>query len=375
MQEGTVLSSEAGEIRRKSVAPLDLTHANASSTAPPPTPGAALKTAVPIADLDSVSYPSSIQSPRPDLNAGAEPGKYRYDRDFLLQFMDICRERPEQLPSLEAIGMAEADGSAFTPGQSARLGNAARRISGPVPQIGGRSMANVPRAGMPMPAMGTFGKLGSGAALTSEQRFAQSTAAAGFGQAFPGVGRPASGRQMSMGGMGLPGGGSGRVGSQRGSKRRGGGGNAAPSYGTPPMGSSDGFASLQTTENAWSAGIQSNNKQPVDPTAPEIVNRKVKALLNKLTMENFDSISNQILDWANKSEQETDGRILRQVIALIFEKATDEAAWSEMYALLCRKVILPHYNLSFVESACSSQLLLASRTSQPKRDGYELVWA
>ena len=91
---------------------------------------------------------------------------------------------------------------------------------------------------------------------------------------------------------------------------------------------------LATTENAWTPG------QPkiLDPNSPELVQRKVKALLNKLTMEKFDSISDQILEWANKSEQESDGRILRQVIALVFEKATDEAAWSSMYALLCRKV-------------------------------------
>ena len=73
--------------------------------------------------------------------------------------------------------------------------------------------------------------------------------------------------------------------------------------------------------------------------SPELVQRKVKALLNKLTLEKFDSISDQILAWADKSVNETDGRILRQVIALIFEKATDEANFSEMYARLCRKLM------------------------------------
>ncbi|KZV97948.1 ARM repeat-containing protein [Exidia glandulosa HHB12029] len=71
----------------------------------------------------------------------------------------------------------------------------------------------------------------------------------------------------------------------------------------------------------------------------KVVERKVKGLLNKLTMERFDSISDQIIDWANKSEKEKDGRTLIQVIRLVFEKATDEAAWSEMYARLCRKMM------------------------------------
>jgi translation initiation factor 4G len=78
---------------------------------------------------------------------------------------------------------------------------------------------------------------------------------------------------------------------------------------------------------------------PLDPDSPEIVDRKVKGLLNKLTMEKFDSISDQIIAWANKSEKEKDGRTLIQVIRLVFEKATDEATWSEMYARLCRKMM------------------------------------
>lgn len=42
---------------------------------------------------------------------------------------------------------------------------------------------------------------------------------------------------------------------------------------------------------------------------------------------------------ANRSEKEKDGRTLIQVIRLVFEKATDEANWSEMYARLCRKMM------------------------------------
>jgi translation initiation factor 4G len=56
-------------------------------------------------------------------------------------------------------------------------------------------------------------------------------------------------------------------------------------------------------------------------------------------MERFDSISDQIIQWANKSMNEKDGRTLIQVVRLTFEKAVDEAAWSEMYARLCRKMM------------------------------------
>ncbi|KAG8931426.1 hypothetical protein FRC02_002760, partial [Tulasnella sp. 418] len=63
------------------------------------------------------------------------------------------------------------------------------------------------------------------------------------------------------------------------------------------------------------------------PNSPELVDRKVTALLNKLNRESFESISNQIIAWANKSEKEKDGRTLIQVIRLVFEKATDEPFW------------------------------------------------
>ncbi|KAH6913517.1 armadillo-type protein [Coprinopsis sp. MPI-PUGE-AT-0042] len=75
------------------------------------------------------------------------------------------------------------------------------------------------------------------------------------------------------------------------------------------------------------------------PNSPNVVERKVTGLLNKLTMENFGSISDQIIAWANKSEKEQKGRTLIQVIRLVFNKATDEAIWSETYARLCRKIM------------------------------------
>jgi translation initiation factor 4G len=60
---------------------------------------------------------------------------------------------------------------------------------------------------------------------------------------------------------------------------------------------------LQVTENRW------DRKAIQD--SPELVERtKVKGLLNKLTMEKFASISDQIIAWANKSEKEKDGQTL-----------------------------------------------------------------
>ncbi|KAL1840883.1 hypothetical protein VTK73DRAFT_3644 [Phialemonium thermophilum] len=72
---------------------------------------------------------------------------------------------------------------------------------------------------------------------------------------------------------------------------------------------------------------------------PEMVQRKVKAALNKMTPDNFDKISDQILAIAGQSKNEQDGRTLRQVIQLTFEKATDEAHWASMYAKFCKRML------------------------------------
>ncbi|KAK7037699.1 hypothetical protein VNI00_010925 [Paramarasmius palmivorus] len=92
---------------------------------------------------------------------------------------------------------------------------------------------------------------------------------------------------------------------------------------------------LKVTANRWDRKYHN----AVDADSPELVEQKVRALLNKITMEKFDSISDQIIVWANMSENEKDGRTLVQVIRLIFGKATDEANFSEMYARLCRKMM------------------------------------
>ncbi|PIL33521.1 hypothetical protein GSI_04144 [Ganoderma sinense ZZ0214-1] len=96
---------------------------------------------------------------------------------------------------------------------------------------------------------------------------------------------------------------------------------------------------LEVSPNRWRPMSLVKKRRPVDSRSPVVVDGKVRALLNKLTMERFDSISDQIIWWANRSEKEKDGRTLIQVIRLVFEKATDEAMWSEMYARLCRKMM------------------------------------
>ncbi|TKY88754.1 hypothetical protein EX895_002385 [Sporisorium graminicola] len=343
---GIKLDSEALEKKKK--VSTEPTGAAASQHAPKAESSASgastsLTSAKFIDNFSKVSYPTNINSPKSELNESAEPGKFRYDRDFLLQFMNVYTEKPIDLPSLASIGM-ESGGM----GASSRLNRRASAM-GP-PAAPGRAQ------GLGISGSSSFGGKGgigsfSHPAKTSEERFAAASGARGGAMgAFGPMGsfnagarsqplsRTGSGStalpSRDMMGTGVPNG--GRTKSNRG-RQRDPNSSRGPQVNPPEKGGPtiplDQVVPLANSENRWSRGAS------VKADSPEMVQRKVKALLNKLTLEKFDSISNQILEWANKSVSEDDGRTLRQVIQLIFEKATDEAAWSEMYARLCRKLM------------------------------------
>lgn len=331
----TPTSNAADLGKRPRPGPLDLTAAKTSRQS-------SLSTARNIVDINGVKYPEGISSPRPELNENAKPGHFRYDRDFLLQFMAICKEKPPSLPPLDAIGLEPIDQATLmmSRGGSGRH----RNTSGAPPPSRQASMGlgfgGPGKAGGANFAMGSFAAPGK---LTSEERFSMANNGARSASGSAAVGIPfgrAGGptpmqRTASQGGRD-------RTRSKRGEKRppaEGGrgyqhdrGGSYAQQQNQMDLGP---VAPLQPSANRWDRKAVG----AVDVDSPELVDRKVKGLLNKLTMEKFDSISDQIITWANKSEQEKDGRTLIQVIRLVFEKATDEAAWSEMYARLCRKMM------------------------------------
>ncbi|RHZ77116.1 hypothetical protein Glove_185g23 [Diversispora epigaea] len=80
--------------------PLNLSLSHTTSA---PAFGSALIRARIINDLTSVLYPPHIQNPNPRLNANSEPGKFKYDRGFLMQFMTVCKDKPENLPALDSF--------------------------------------------------------------------------------------------------------------------------------------------------------------------------------------------------------------------------------------------------------------------------------
>ncbi|KAF5325060.1 hypothetical protein D9619_009623 [Psilocybe cf. subviscida] len=87
--------------RRPLMRPINVVAANKPDTTNPNPLARARKPS----DIRTISYPDGISGICFDLNEDAKHGLIRYDRDFLLQFMPVCKDRPEMLPPLDAIGL------------------------------------------------------------------------------------------------------------------------------------------------------------------------------------------------------------------------------------------------------------------------------
>ncbi|KAF8550209.1 ARM repeat-containing protein [Imleria badia] len=294
--------------------------------------------------LQDIEYPEGVRGPREDLNKDTKDGKFRYDRDFLMQFMQLCKEKPLNLPRLDILGIEPLDQSASS---MTRLGlGRHRQPASAIPQaarqtsvgLGITSSFGTKPGAAPSPfSMGQFATQTS--KLTSEERFmistgARSASVSGGPAALP-FGRSPMTQTVSQGGTGAHPAGGKCARSKRGDRRTD--ANKIAYYQQGSLEGS-GFGGPSAVP-VFGAALESVSPLEMSSTVPELVDRKVRALLNKLTMEKFDSISDQIIAWANKSEKEKDGRTLIEVIRLVFEKATDDAAWSEMYARLFRKMM------------------------------------
>ncbi|KAF2016257.1 hypothetical protein BU24DRAFT_462436 [Aaosphaeria arxii CBS 175.79] len=285
-----------------------------------------------------INYPEGIKSPNPALNPSHKSKGRQYDKDFLLQFQDVFKEKPSvdwDMKLKETVGDST---------DSARPPNSARP--------GGMSSRQASHKGVVPPSMGNFGASGGFRPslppnTTSEERFKMSNnrpmvnplaaVIGGRPGGFPvppqmvrnGSFQNVSGRAGSSGGRGS------RRGKEGGSK------TSKKEEAAMPLTAGMDIKALERSQTGWKPTAQSG--APAQPTtghmAPDLVQRKVKAALNKMTPEKFDKISDQILEISAQSRDESDGRTLRQVIALTFEKACDESHWSSLYARFCQKML------------------------------------
>ncbi|KAM5382640.1 hypothetical protein ACJZ2D_002430 [Fusarium nematophilum] len=332
-------STQKHEKRGAKPAALNLAPLN-TKPIEPPQPSAALqslKSARFLKVIEQDIYPAGIKSPNPALNvAVAKKGKtFKYDANFLLQFQKVFTEQPS-LEFHQQVKSLIGDGERGTPktGSNPRDRGSHRGNAGGFPPIGAFIAPN-----RTLPP-GT----------TSELRFANSARGQPGGIANfqrPGGAFPSSASMSGRtGSQNLPG--SPRSGSTRGrnSRPRGGGADAreAQAAKTMPLTAGQELKPIAITSNGWKPSSLGNKaSQATGGTPgyldPEMVQRKVKAALNKMTPEKFDKIADQILVIASQSKDESDGRTLRQVIQLTFEKATDEAHWASMYAKFCKRML------------------------------------
>ncbi|GBP07490.1 Eukaryotic translation initiation factor 4 gamma 2 [Eumeta japonica] len=83
---------------------------------------------------------------------------------------------------------------------------------------------------------------------------------------------------------------------------------------------------------------------------------QVRGILNKLTPEKFQKLSDDLLGLELDSD-----KVLKGVILLIFEKALDEPKYSSMYAQLCKRLSEEAPNLEPPGQPCTFKLLLLNK--------------
>ncbi|XP_011500682.1 PREDICTED: eukaryotic translation initiation factor 4 gamma 2 isoform X2 [Ceratosolen solmsi marchali] len=88
-----------------------------------------------------------------------------------------------------------------------------------------------------------------------------------------------------------------------------------------------------STEQRWVPPSTIRRDALTPENRSDVLHRKVRGILNKLTPEKFAKLSNELLNLDLTSHD-----ILRGLIYLIFDKALDEPKYSSMYAQLCKRL-------------------------------------
>ncbi|KAL1894491.1 hypothetical protein Cpir12675_003617 [Ceratocystis pirilliformis] len=323
-------SAVRGDNKSRKPAALDL-GPYSNKVVEPAQPSAALqslKSARFLTVMNSELYPSGIMSPNPALNSAvSKKGKtFQYDSAFLLQFKSVFTEQPStefQSQVKTLIGEEHNRGGSArssTPRTGSSKGTP-NPIGAPIGGGFGTGRMSGPNGILPRAGTNPIGQFGRGAGFSSNR---------------------------NMSGNNIPN--SPRVGSSRGGRNNS---NRPPKVDKQaaqmPLTAGIEIKPIYVSETGWkptsisqkganasAAGASASGNGTMEPA---MVQRKVKAALNKMTPENFDRISEQILVIAAQSKDENDGRTLRQVIQLTFEKATDESHWASMYAKFCQRML------------------------------------
>lgn len=89
----------------------------------------------------------------------------------------------------------------------------------------------------------------------------------------------------------------------------------------------------------------------------------VSSILNKITLEKFDTLSDKLLEVGITSAD-----ILQGIISQVFEKALSEPKYVNMYAQLCRKISVSPLIPEFKEEADGGKPIVCISTLQSQRN-------
>lgn len=289
-------------------------------SAAPSTAAAVALSAVPkdraftvISSNEGFKYPEGI--PAPVINQGVQAPSY--SKLFLMAMKDKVMVKPAGLVDVASLIEADAMSSPRTGG-------------GPKSARGGSMSSGGSGRGHPFGGMGFGGNNNSGGNRGGPPMQHQGSGRGGVPLGSKSSRNSAPRRQPSRGD-------SRDFGSGRNESSRGG------RYSTNQNQVVDNtpFEPIVVSENAWRPKVGSSNSKPVvDESSIEVaIGKECTAILNKLTPERFEPLSDQILNLPIENEE-----LLRIIINKIFDKALFEAFYARQYALLCSKLSdkLPH---------------------------------
>lgn len=106
----------------------------------------------------------------------------------------------------------------------------------------------------------------------------------------------------------------------------------------------------------YSAACDASFARASPPSDISVLSVQVRGILNKLTPEKFQKLSDDLLGLELDSD-----KVLKGVILLIFEKALDEPKYSSMYAQLCKRLSEEAPDFEPRGSPCTFKLLLLNK--------------
>jgi len=278
-----------------------------------------------VAPCSSTASPASINATATTSSTNGKSRRHVYSKEELqrLRSLPVCQVRPTDLPEFViAKGASAVRGGPGGGGGSGRDGH----------NRGGGGDRRQPRGGG-----GGGGSWERGAAPPQRRDSQpnnqnQNNDGGGGGQWARGKAPPP--QQQHQGGRG--GGGRGGRGGGRG------GGQQQPFFDGPVV-------PLTESKNGW---------RPKKNTGPLVIaEKKIKSILNKMTKEKFDRLSQQIIDIPVTSYQ-----ILTLMISKVYEKGIDEPYLGDMYGDLCVRMSLHVQSNSFVQ-------IIESNEEPPTEDG------